>query len=142
VSATAHLSSPLLAEAAEAGIPVVLVNRHAEGYGFNSVSVDNERGIALVVEHLAALGHRNIAHIAGPQDVSTGRGSYQGFAAAMTAHALAVDQDLVMYASAYSLEEGDRCCRALLASGRGCTAIAAANDMLAVGCYGALDTAG
>src|SRR5499427_10256407 len=34
VSATAHLSSPLLAEAADAGIPVVLVNRHAKDYGF------------------------------------------------------------------------------------------------------------
>jgi LacI family transcriptional regulator len=142
VSATAHLSSPLLAEAAEARIPVVLVNRHAEGYGLNSVSVDNERGIAMAVEHLAALGHRKIAHIAGPQDVSTGLSRYQGFLAAMAAHGLAVDQDLVVHARAYSLEEGDRCCRTLLAAGRTCTAIAAANDMLAVGCYTALEVAG
>ena len=142
VSATAHLSSPVLAEAAEARIPVVLVNRHAEGYGLNCVSVDNERGIAMAVEHLADLGHRKIAHIAGPQDVSTGLSRYQGFLAAMSARGLTVDQDLVVHASAYSLEEGDRCCRALLAAGRGCTAIAAANDMLAVGCYTALEAAG
>jgi LacI family transcriptional regulator len=142
VSATAHLSSPLLAEAAEAGIPVVLVNRHAEGYGFNTVSVDNERGIAMAVDHLVALGHRKIAHIAGPQDVSTGLSRYKGFLAAMDAHGLTVDQDLVVYAGAYSLEEGDRCCRALLATGTKFTAIAAANDMLAVGCYGALEAAG
>jgi DNA-binding LacI/PurR family transcriptional regulator len=88
------------------------------------------------------LGHRKIAHIAGPQDVSTGLSRYQGFLAAMSARGLTVDQDLVVYASAYSLEEGDRCCRALLAGGRGCTAIAAANDMLAVGCYTALEAAG
>jgi LacI family transcriptional regulator len=142
VSATAHLSSPVLAEAAEARIPVVLVNRHAEGYGLNCVSVDNERGIAMAVDHLAGLGHRKIAHIAGPQDVSTGLSRYQGFLAAMSARGLTVDQDLVVQASAYSLEEGDRCCRALLAAGRGCTAIAAANDMLAVGCYTALEAAG
>src|SRR5215470_17674840 len=34
VCATAHLSSRLLAEASAAGIPVVLMNRYAEGYGF------------------------------------------------------------------------------------------------------------
>jgi LacI family transcriptional regulator, galactose operon repressor len=142
VCATAHLSSPVLAEAAEAGMPVVLVNRHAEGYGMHCVSVDNERGIAMAVEHLAGLGHRRIGHIAGPQDVSTGLSRYQGFLTAMSAHGLTVDPALVVYARAYSLEEGDRCCRELIAAGSGCTAIAAANDMLAVGCYAALEAAG
>jgi LacI family transcriptional regulator len=51
VSATAHLSSPVLAEAAESRIPVVLVNRHAEGYGLNCVSVDNS-AVRMAVEHL------------------------------------------------------------------------------------------
>jgi LacI family transcriptional regulator len=142
VCATAHLRSSLLAEAAAAQLPVVLVNRNAEGYGFPAVSVDNERGIAMAVSHLVALGHRRIAHIAGPQDVSTGLSRYRGFVAAMAAHGLTADPDLVAHAAAYSLEEGDRCCRALIEAGRRCTAIAAANDMLAVGCYAALEAAG
>jgi LacI family transcriptional regulator len=139
VLATAHLRSPLLAEAAAAGVPVVLVNRHAEGYGFPAVSVDNATGIALSVAHLVALGHRRIAHIAGPQDVSTGLSRYRGFVSAMAAHGLPVDPSLVAYADAYSTEEGERCCQALLAPESGCTAVIAANDMLAVGCYRALD---
>jgi LacI family transcriptional regulator len=142
VFATARLHSPLLAEAVAAGIPVVLVNRNAEGYGVPAVSVDNERGMALAVSHLTALGHRRIAHIAGPQDVSTGLSRYRGFIAAMAASGLEVDADLVVRANAYSLDEGDRCARAVLAAGRGCTAIAAANDMLAVGCYSAIEAAG
>jgi LacI family transcriptional regulator len=142
VFATARLRSALLAEAAAAGLPVVLVNRHAEGYGFPSVSVDNERGIAMAISHLVSLGHRRIAHIAGPQDVSTGLSRYRGFIAAMGEHDLPVDPGLVRYARAYSVEEGDRCCRELLAAGSGCTAVAAANDMLAVGCYAALEEAG
>src|SRR5262249_6241331 len=132
VSATAHLKSRLLAEAAAIGTPVVLVNRSAKDYGFPAVSVDNERGIELAVSHLVRLGHRRIAHIAGPQDVSTGLSRYRGFLAAMQAHGLAADPALIVHAAAYSLEEGDRCCRELLAADRGCTAIAAANDMLAV----------
>ena len=142
VCATAHLRSSLLAEAAAAQIPVVLVNRHAEGYGFPAVSVDNERGIAMAVSHLVALGHRRIAHIAGPQDVSTGLSRYRGFVAAMAAHGLTAEPGLVAHAIAYSLEEGDRCGRALLGAGLRCTAVAAANDMLAVGFYAALEAAG
>jgi LacI family transcriptional regulator len=142
VFATARLRSSLLAEAAAAELAVVLVNRHAEGYGFPSVSVDNERGVDMAVAHLVSLGHRRIAHIAGPQDVSTGLSRYRGFLAAMKAHGLAVDPAQVSYARAYSIEEGDRCCRALLASGVGCTAVAAANDMLAVGCYAGLEAIG
>ncbi|HET9897426.1 MAG TPA: LacI family DNA-binding transcriptional regulator [Streptosporangiaceae bacterium] len=140
VFATARLRSPLLAEAAAARIPVVLVNRHAEGYGFPSVSVDNERGIALSVAHLAALGHRRIAHVAGPQGISTGLSRYRGFVAAMGAHDLPVDQALIVHATGYTIDEGERCCRLLMA--KGCTAIVAANDMLAVGCYAALEEAG
>jgi LacI family transcriptional regulator len=140
VFATARLRSPVLAEAAAARIPVVLVNRYAEGYGFPAVSVDNERGIAMVVDHLASLGHRKIAHVAGPQDISTGLRRYRGFVAAMRAHDLPVDPELIAYASAYSIDEGQRGCRALLERD-GFTAIVAANDMLAVGCYAALEMA-
>jgi LacI family transcriptional regulator len=141
VTATAHLNSPLLAEAVADRLPVVLVNRAADGYGFPCVSADNERGIGLVVEHLLALGHRRIGHIAGPQDTSTGLSRYRGFADAMRAHGVDPDPRLVAYASAYSLDEGERCCRELLAADPGCTAIAAANDMLAVGCYTAIESA-
>jgi LacI family transcriptional regulator len=52
-----------------------------------------------------------------------------------------VDEGLIAYASRYTVEEGARCCRELLArhGDSGFTAVAAANDMLAVGCYTALD---
>jgi LacI family transcriptional regulator len=140
--ATARLHHPLLAEAARAELPVVLMNRMAEDHSFPSVSVDNYRGIELAVSHLAALGHRRIAHIAGPQDVSTGFERYRGFVTAMEANGLPVDSDLVVTARAFSIEEGTRCGRLLLERAAGCTAVAAGNDMLAVGCYGALDEAG
>jgi LacI family transcriptional regulator len=142
VLATAHLRSPLLAEAARAEIPVVLMNRLVEDYSIPSVSVDNERGVRMAVSHLAELGHRRIAHIAGPQDLSTGRSRYQGFVAGMAACGLPVDPGLVVFAGRFSLEEGQRCCRELLERPVPCTAVAAGNDMLALGCYAALDAAG
>src|SRR6266702_875176 len=114
VLATAHLRSPLLAEAARAELPVVLMNRLAEDYSFPSVSVDNERGIRLAVNHLTA----------------------------MAASGLPVDPGMVVFARSFSRDEGLRCCRELLGSPERCTAVAAGNDMLALGCYAALDEAG
>jgi LacI family transcriptional regulator len=148
VLATAIASSPILAEAAEDDVPVVLVNRTSQDYPFSSVSVDNEQGVRAAVAHLASLGHTRIGHIAGPQNVSTGAARLRGFQAGMAAHKLTVTDGQVVYASAYSLEEGSRCGLELLERGApssskyGITAVVAANDMLAVGCYGAFDELG
>ena len=140
VLATATTHNRVLAEAAEAGLLVVLVNRLAEDFSFPSVSVDNERGIRLAVSHLTGLGHRRIAHVAGPQDTSTGRDRLRGFRAALQAAGLAADPALITHAAAFAIEEGYRCTRELLGAGVGaagpggpavpvCTAIAAGNDM-------------
>ncbi len=139
VLATATLHDQLLAEAAAAEVPVVLMNRLAQDYSFPSVSVDNEQGARMAVTHLARLGHTRIAHIAGPQEASTGVSRLRGFRDGMTTHGLAVDEGLIAYAARYTVEEGARCCRELLARQQDFTAVAAANDMLAVGCYSALD---
>jgi LacI family transcriptional regulator len=143
VLATVALGDPLLAESARADLPVVLMNRLAQDYSLPSVSVDNERGVRMAVAHLAGLGHTRIGHIAGPQDVSTGLARYRGFLAAMEAHGLRADPDLIVRAKAFSIDEGHRCAQALLQRGAaGVTAVAAGNDMLAIGCYAALDEAG
>ena len=141
VLATATLHDRMLAEAAAAELPVVLMNRLSQDCSFPSVSVDNEQGARMAVAHLVTLGHTRVAHIAGPQEASTGVSRLRGFRAGMAQHRLDVDDDLIAYANRYTVEEGTRCCRDLLARRgvAGFTAIAAANDMLAVGCYAALD---
>jgi LacI family transcriptional regulator len=141
VLATATLHDRLLAEAAAADLPVVLMNRLAQDYSFPSVSVDNEQGTRMAITHLARLGHTRVAHIAGPQEASTGVSRLRGFREGMASHGLEVSEDLIAYATRYTVEEGARCCRELLARHDGFTAVAAANDMLAVGCYSALEEA-
>jgi LacI family transcriptional regulator len=142
VMATATLHNAVLAEAAAGDIPVVLMNRTAPDLPFPSVSVDNEQGARAAVAHLAKLGHTRIAYIAGPQDTSTGIARLQGYYAGVRANGLEVDESLICYADGYNVQEGVRCSAELLARGTGFTAIAAANDMVAIGCYAALDEAG
>jgi LacI family transcriptional regulator len=142
VLATATLHDRLLADVAAADLPVVLMNRLSQDYSFSSVSVDNEQGARMAISHLTRLGHTRIAHIAGPQEASTGLSRLRGFRESMAAHGLEVREDLIAYAARYTVEEGARCTRELLTARGGFTAVAAANDMLAVGCYAALDEAG
>ena len=142
VLATATLNSPILGEAAQAALPLVLVNRTAQDYPFSSVSVDNEQGVRAAVAHLISLGHTRIGHIAGPQDISTGVARLRGYLEAMSSHGLAVNSGEIVYATAYTVEDGLRCGRELLGATDDLTAVVTANDMLAVGCYGALDALG
>src|SRR3984885_13538474 len=139
VLATAITGSPILAEAAGADVPVVLMNRTSQDFPFSSVSVDNEQGVRAAVAHLVSLGHTKIGHIAGPQDISTGTARLRGYQEAMRTQGLAVGTGDIIYASGYTVEEGLRCGRELLESASDLTAVVAANDMLAIGCYGALD---
>jgi LacI family transcriptional regulator len=142
VLATAHLQNPLLADAVKSGVPVVLMNRIDEDRAFPAVTVDNERGMGMLLSHLISLGHQRIACIAGPQNLSTGLARYRGFTESMMAAGLEVPDSQVAFARSFSVEEGRRCADEILAAGGAPTAIAAANDMLAVGCYQALEGAG
>src|ERR1019366_1058891 len=100
-----------------------------------SVSVDDGAGIRLVVDHLARLGHKHIAHVAGPQSYSTGFGRYRGFVSSMTSNGLTPDGHLVSFATSFSIAEGVRCAKEVLGQRHRPTAIVAGKDILALGCY-------
>ena len=55
------------------GVPVVTANRGIDNSSVPSVVNDDAQGIRLVLRHLHEKGHRRIAHIAGPEERSTGR---------------------------------------------------------------------
>ena len=135
VAATARRDRGLLDELVDSGVPVVLVNRRSPEGGVPSATADDRRGIRLAVEHLAELGHTRIAHIAGPLELSTGLDRHEGFHEAMSELGLEVDPELVVVTRAFTEAEGAKACAELLDRGAGPTAIAAANDLIALGCY-------
>jgi LacI family transcriptional regulator len=141
VIATAERRHPVVADAIASDVAVVLVNRTIEGGGVFAVVPDDRRGSAMAVEHLAALGHRRIAHIAGPQATSTGLLRNRGFTEAMEDRGLPVERGLIAHADAFTIAAGRKAARALLA-GEPPTGIVAANDLLALGAYSALHEAG
>ncbi len=142
ISATARLDRELLGEIAGAGTPLVLVNRSLEDGLVPAVAVDDHRGIQLAVRHMADLGHVRIAHLAGPQNTSTGHRRRLGFLDAMRERGLEVPERWVHVSRWFSEDEGARGCAQLLDECAEVTAIVAGNDMLAIGCCDTLVSRG
>jgi LacI family transcriptional regulator len=142
IAATARRDHWLLADRVDTGPKLVLVNRRVDSDAIPAVTGDDHEGVRLAVEHLTGLGHRRIAHIAGAQTIYTGWCRHEGFVDGMRAHGLEVDEGLIVYSKAFTEREGARCCGELLERRRDFTAIVAANDLLALGCYDALEQRG
>ena len=113
-------------------LPVVVALEHIEGSTFPHVEIDNAAAARAAVEHLIALGHRRIAHIAGPQGEPMAQRRRDGYRAAMDAAGLPV---LPGYEQAgdYLLQGGRDGCRALFSLDPAPTAIFCANDEMAFG---------
>jgi len=138
VLATVLLRDPVVGHCLAASVPVVLVNRRDAGGRLPAVVTDDEAGMRLAVDHLVALGHRRIGHIAGPETVSTGALRRAGFTAAAGRAGLSAQDTMIETALAYTREQGRLAALALLDRKVTPTAIVAANDLLALGIYDAL----
>jgi LacI family transcriptional regulator len=141
ILASAAKGSQGLELASRWGIPTVLINRRLPGADCSTVVTDDRGGMALAVRHLLSLGHRRIAHLAGPHGVSTATDRRAGFKAALKAEGLDAAAAPIVAATAYTVEAGREAMETLLREAR-FTAVAAANDMLCLGVYDALAGAG
>jgi LacI family transcriptional regulator len=142
IVATARLEHPWLEELHAEGLRLVLANRLLSAGHIPSVTADNAAGSALAVDHLARLGHRLIAHVSGPQSLSTGLVRRRGYLQAIRDHGLPEDPELLVTCAAWTEEEGARAFGQLLDSGVRFTAVVAGHDRVALGCYEALAARG
>ena len=137
--ATSRMADATVSSVRRERFPFVLVNRGSRSTADHSVEVDNDSAARAVVAHLAALGHRRIAHIAGPLSTTTGAERAAGYRSAMREHGLD-DAICVVEAAAYSEDAGRAATEQL--RGRHPTAVFAANDLLAIGALQAFRAAG
>lgn len=106
--------------------PVVFVNRLVEG--MPSVVIDNADGMYEAVEHLAALGHGQVAYLNGPKRSWSNRMRRDAVAAAATR----LGVDLVEFGPFEpEVQSGVRAADLVVASGA--TAVVAYDDMIALG---------
>lgn len=142
ILASAQRHAPEVIAAAREGIPIVTVNRAVDDPAISSIVNDEEHGIRLAVEHVVALGHRRIAHIAGPETISTGRERRDAYFDVARELGLPDWEEMVVYSNGFNEAEGRRCADELFERGRPFTAIVCANDRLAIGAIEALEARG
>lgn len=140
ILATAAADDEVTRELADRGVAAVMVNRHDNAGTFPAIVGDDAKGIALAVEHLVDMGHRHLAHVAGPSHLSTGAARAATFAE--RTRALTGAEAPVAEAEWFGTEPGTTASRRLLTEHPETTAIIAGNDLLALGCYRTARTMG
>ncbi|MFC4561845.1 LacI family DNA-binding transcriptional regulator [Nocardiopsis mangrovi] len=120
---------PRIPALAEIGLPAVVIGGPMAAGGPPCVTSDDAGAMHEAVGHLAALGHRRIARVAGPEDfVHTGQRSA---AFAEAARDLGLDRADVVH-SDYSGDQGAAVTRRLLTAANPPTALVFDNDLMAV----------
>ncbi len=140
VVASASLRDPSVRWLRQQSIPHVLVNRYSD-LKDAFVGTDDEAGARLATEHLIALGHRRIAHLAGSQRISTAVLRLRGYLAALKAAQIAPDPELIVEAGLVA-GGGVKATRRLLELRHPPTAAVAVNDVAAIGAYDAIEQLG
>lgn len=123
-------------------IPVVLIDRTIEGFEGDYVLGDSYEGSRMLVEHLIDYGHRNIALINGPSNVSTARERQRGYMETLKLNDLPVHNNYISEIDYKSVQAGSvkNTLEGLMAldKEKQPTAIFAANNFIAISVIKAL----
>lgn len=126
-----HFSHRTVELATSLHLPCVTVSG-APLEGVLSFSVDNERGMTQALDHVYALGHRDIAHIAGRLDMQDAILRLQAYQAFLRGKHLPYREEWVAMGQ-FQIDGGRRAMRQLLDLPRRPTAVVCANDEMAIG---------
>ena len=140
ILASTRVDDPLVNRLLEDRIPFVSVGRH-EDPRVSYVDVDNVAGARMAVEHLIRQGHRRIATITGPLNMAAGQDRLAGYKAALAAHHIPLDEDLVVEGD-FTEGGGMAAMARLLNVSPRPTAVFVASDTMALGALRAIRQAG
>jgi len=119
------------------GFPLVLIDRALPDVDCDLVVSDNANGAFRLIQHLIAVGHREIAHITDAEDTSTGQERLRGYRDALERGGIPYQSELVFRTTVDRIG-GYRATQEILARDPLPTVIFAVNNMTAVGAMEAL----
>ncbi|MDF2617471.1 MAG: transcriptional regulator, LacI family [Xanthobacteraceae bacterium] len=129
------LDGTLPAEGLTGRLPLVLACEWIPGIAAPRVKIDNREAAMMAVDHLIGLGHRRVAHVAGPRRNVLSEARLAGAERALAAHGLPAP---IVLPGDFSLESGRRAGAAWLAlpPAERPTAVFLASDAMACGFIG------
>ena len=113
-------------------LPVVFACEWPASDDCNVVRADNAKGARLGVEHLVALGHKRIGHVAGPVENVLTRERQQATIEALREHKIKIDESW-FFKGDFSLESGAGVAKQWLLLDERPTALFCASDQMAIG---------
>lgn len=119
------------------GIPLVTIDRRVPDLELDAVTTDSAVGVAAAVEHLHQHGHREIAFVGGPTDVSTGLRREEAFFAAQARLGLVTRREWIAR-SDFRVEGGHAATLAILAGPEPPRALFVANETMTLGALQAI----
>jgi len=137
----------LLADLTAKQVPTVIAGRAYEIDTVSTVSVDNEAGAAMAMEHLYKLGHREIAFLRGPKTLFSSGQRWKGIRVFANSAGLQLDSRRIAELPESldphsSFEAGVQLTTELLRRGKTFTALMVYDDMTALGALRALKQKG
>lgn len=123
------------------GIPYVVIDARIEGIDTDLVMGDSVGGAYGLVSHLAGLGHRRIAIIAGPEQAPTAEDRLTGYLQALEEWDIPVEDELIKHGS-FDQDSGYDLTLELLQLSQRPTALFAGNNVMGLGALIALQEHG
>ena len=124
---------PLLREALDSQVPIVMVAPDEAVTPAHVVRCDNRAGGAAVADHLAELGHRQIAFLGGPRHSTDSKHRLRGLREGLARHRIKLGAKSVFFCGSYEAEAGEAFAQEFFDHHSDVTAVVAANDSLALG---------
>ena len=128
-------------------VPTAMIGREPHTRSIGSVMVDNEQGTQMAIQHLFALGHRQIAFLRGPKHITDTAPRWKGVQDFAKKNGLEIDRKLVLDLPESRdplspFDAGYKLTMELLETKRPFSALMAFDDMTAFGAIRALTKAG
>lgn len=132
IIAAAELKDEAVMRVLDSGTPVILYHRHAgDSIRCNFIGCDEQKAVALALEHLETLGHRKVAFISGSKRFSTGLERVKAFMDLRSRYSLDGNSNFIKEGG-YDMARTSRAVQELMSMQSRPTAIFAANDFMAL----------
>jgi len=132
---------PRIAFLKQAGFPFAAFGRVSGDSNFPYVDEDGSFGLTLIIEHLIELGHRRIALITAPEDLTFTHHRLEGAHSTIQKYGLEIGPEYLLVGD-LTQRGGYECAQNLLNLAQPPTAIAAFNDLMAFGAMSAAQERG
>lgn len=129
---TFGIEEELIRRLVQRAFPLAFVDAGPDLPNIRILKVNYAEGIRETVQHLAALGHRNIAFVSGPLQMRSAVARRDAFIKSMAELGLTIAPEDVVEGT-HTMEGGIRAAEQLLRLGELPTAIVCSNDMTAIG---------